>query len=105
MGGAALRPGSCTKDRKYCANSAGLRSDREYTKAIPPGVTLSYSEVAERMGEPKSVRAVAAACGANKLAVAVPCHRVVGRDGSLTGYRWGVERKRALLQREAATRR
>ena len=60
----------------------------------------SYTEVAERIGSPTSVRAVAAACAANTLAVAVPCHRVVRSDGGLSGYRWGVERKRALLARE-----
>ena len=69
-------------------------------QAIPPGATLSYGELAARVGEPKAVRAVAAACAANKVAVAIPCHRVVGAGGALTGYRWGVERKRALLQRE-----
>ena len=63
--------------------------------------TASYSQIAERIGAPKSVRAVAQACGANALAVAIPCHRVVRSDGSLSGYRWGVERKGALLQREA----
>ncbi|HEX5683211.1 MAG TPA: bifunctional DNA-binding transcriptional regulator/O6-methylguanine-DNA methyltransferase Ada [Ideonella sp.] len=68
---------------------------------IPPGRTLSYAEVAERIGAPTAVRAVAQACGANALAVAIPCHRVVRSDGSLSGYRWGVERKRSLLEREA----
>jgi AraC family transcriptional regulator of adaptative response/methylated-DNA-[protein]-cysteine methyltransferase len=68
---------------------------------IPVGTTASYSEIAERIGAPKSVRAVAQACGANRLAVAIPCHRVVRNDGALSGYRWGVERKRALLEREA----
>ena len=71
-------------------------------QAIPPGTTATYAEVAERIGAPKSVRAVAAACAANALAVAIPCHRVVRTDGALSGYRWGVERKRALLDREAA---
>jgi len=70
---------------------------------IPPGRTMSYSEVAAALGQPRAVRAVAAACGANKLALLVPCHRVLGKDGGLTGYRWGVERKRALLERERAT--
>ena len=70
-------------------------------RAIPPGETASYSEVARRIGAPKSVRAVAGACAANALAVAIPCHRVVRNDGGLSGYRWGVERKRALLDREA----
>ena len=68
---------------------------------IPAGETRSYGEVAAELGQPSAVRAVAGACAANKLAVAVPCHRVVGRDGSLSGYRWGVARKRALLEREA----
>lgn len=67
---------------------------------IPPGQTLSYSEMAELIGAPKSARAVATACAANALAVAIPCHRVVRNDGALSGYRWGVERKRALLDRE-----
>jgi AraC family transcriptional regulator, regulatory protein of adaptative response / methylated-DNA-[protein]-cysteine methyltransferase len=68
---------------------------------IPPGQTASYAEVAQRIGAPKAVRAVAQACGSNALAVAIPCHRVVRTDGALSGYRWGVERKRALLEREA----
>ena len=69
-------------------------------RKVPPGSTVSYSELAERIGQPGSVRAVAGACAANRLAVAVPCHRVVRRDGDLSGYRWGVERKRELLRRE-----
>jgi O-6-methylguanine DNA methyltransferase len=68
---------------------------------IPVGTTLSYGEVARRIGAPASARAVALACAANMLAVAVPCHRVVWADGNLSGYRWGAERKRALLAREA----
>ncbi len=68
---------------------------------IPPGTTVSYSDIAERICAPKAVRAVAQACGANRIAVAIPCHRVVRRDGDLSGYRWGVERKRQLLAREA----
>ena len=70
-------------------------------RAIPAGSTASYREIAERIGAPKAVRAVAQACAANSLAVAIPCHRVVRHDGGLSGYRWGVERKRALLAREA----
>jgi len=70
---------------------------------IPAGSTASYTEIASRIGSPKAVRAVAQACAANALAVAIPCHRVVRNDGGLSGYRWGVERKRALLQREAGT--
>lgn len=69
-------------------------------RAIPAGATVSYSDLAQRIGSPKSVRAVAQACAANPLAVAIPCHRVVRQDGGLSGYRWGVERKRALLDRE-----
>jgi len=71
---------------------------------IPVGQTVSYAEVARRIGSPKSVRAVAGACTANKLAVAIPCHRVVRNDGSLAGYAWGIERKRKLLDREASHR-
>lgn len=69
---------------------------------IPVGTTLSYAEVAERIGAPGSARAVARACASNSMAVVVPCHRVVRTDGSVSGYRWGVQRKRALLAREAA---
>ena len=69
---------------------------------IPVGKTVSYAEIAQRIGSPKAVRAVAGACAANNLAVAVPCHRVVRTDGSLSGYAWGVERKRVLLAREAS---
>lgn len=69
-------------------------------REIPVGSTASYSDIAVRLGAPKSARAVAAACAANPLAVAIPCHRVVRRDGGLSGYRWGVERKRELLARE-----
>lgn len=71
-------------------------------REIPPGATASYAEIAERIGAPKAVRAVAGACAANHIAVAIPCHRVVRRDGQLSGYRWGVDRKRELLRREAA---
>ncbi|KAF1022933.1 MAG: Bifunctional transcriptional activator/DNA repair enzyme Ada [Paracidovorax wautersii] len=70
-------------------------------REIAPGQTVSYTQIAEAIGAPRAVRAVAQACAANRLAVAVPCHRVVRRDGDLSGYRWGVERKRELLAREA----
>ena len=69
---------------------------------IPAGETRSYTEIAKAIGAPAAVRAVAAACGANSIAVLIPCHRVVRGDGGLAGYRWGVERKRALLERERA---
>ncbi len=69
---------------------------------IPAGQTVSYAEVARRIGSPKAVRAVAGACAANTLAVAIPCHRVVRNDGAISGYAWGVDRKRMLLHREVA---
>ena len=72
-------------------------------REVPAGTTASYSEIADRVGSPKAARAVARACAANPLAVAVPCHRVVRNDGKLGGYRWGVQRKRALLAREASS--
>lgn len=68
---------------------------------IPYGTTVTYSELANKIGMPKAARAVASACAANTLAVAIPCHRVISHDGSLSGYRWGVERKKALLEKEA----
>lgn len=70
---------------------------------IPAGKTASYAQIAKRIGSPAAVRAVAGACAANAIAVAIPCHRVVRSDGSLSGYRWGVERKRALLARESGS--
>jgi AraC family transcriptional regulator of adaptative response/methylated-DNA-[protein]-cysteine methyltransferase len=72
-------------------------------REIPLGETATYSEVARRIGSPKAVRAVAGACAANNIALAIPCHRVIRNDGALSGYRWGVERKRTLLKRETAT--
>ena len=72
----------------------------EALRAIPPGETASYSRVAERLGNPRAARAVAGACAANPVAVAVPCHRVVAADGAIGGYRWGSGRKEALLARE-----
>ncbi|MBO0752286.1 MAG: bifunctional DNA-binding transcriptional regulator/O6-methylguanine-DNA methyltransferase Ada [Bradyrhizobiaceae bacterium] len=70
-------------------------------REVPAGETVSYAEIARRIGEPTAVRAVAQACAANKIAVAIPCHRVVRKDGALSGYRWGIERKRTLLEKEA----
>ncbi|MGC4005277.1 MAG: methylated-DNA--[protein]-cysteine S-methyltransferase [Pirellulales bacterium] len=67
---------------------------------IPKGNTVTYAQLAQSLGIPRAVRAVATACASNRLAVAIPCHRVVRTDGSLAGYRWGVERKAALLERE-----
>ena len=74
-------------------------------QGIPRGETRSYAEIAERIGRPAAVRAVAGACASNGVAVAVPCHRVVRSDGELSGYRWGAERKRELLTREAGSKR
>lgn len=73
-------------------------------RAIPLGHTATYTEIAERIGAPKSARAVGHACATNPIAVAIPCHRAVHRDGGLAGYRWGLERKRELLKREAGDR-
>jgi AraC family transcriptional regulator of adaptative response/methylated-DNA-[protein]-cysteine methyltransferase len=84
--------------------AAGTEFQRRVWRAlrtIPPGATASYADIARRIAAPKSFRAVAQACGANPLALAIPCHRVVRNDGGLSGYRWGVARKRALLEREA----
>ena len=71
-------------------------------REIPAGATASYTEIAKHIGAPKAVRAVASACASNTIAVAIPCHRVMRHDGTLSGYRWGIERKRVLLEREAA---
>lgn len=76
----------------------------EFLQAIPAGETRSYSAVAAAIGRPKAVRAVAGACAANRLALVIPCHRVIRGDGGLGGYRWGMERKRALLEREVASK-
>jgi AraC family transcriptional regulator of adaptative response/methylated-DNA-[protein]-cysteine methyltransferase len=73
----------------------------EALRTIPVGTTVTYSELANSIGAPNAVRAVAGACAANPIALAVPCHRVVGNDGDLTGYYWGVERKRELIKKEA----
>ena len=70
-------------------------------RTIPCGETVSYQQLANAIGKPKAVRAVASACAANKLAIIIPCHRVVRGDGTLSGYRWGVSRKAQLLRREA----
>jgi AraC family transcriptional regulator of adaptative response/methylated-DNA-[protein]-cysteine methyltransferase len=70
-------------------------------RRIPAGKTASYTDIAQQIGRPKAARAVAQACAANTIAVAIPCHRVVRNDGDLSGYRWGVARKQALLNKEA----
>ncbi len=71
-------------------------------RQIPRGETRTYAEVAQAIGQPTAVRAVARACASNPVAIAVPCHRVIGSNGALTGYRWGVERKKKLLGMERA---
>ena len=71
-------------------------------RAIPVGTTVTYTELARRIGGPRWARAVASACAANSIALAIPCHRVIRSNGALSGYRWGVERKRMLLHKEAA---
>jgi len=83
----------------------GLHSRRGFGRLcarLPRGETRTYAEVAQAIGQPTAVRAVARACGSNPIAIAVPCHRVIGSDGALTGYRWGVERKKKLLGMERA---
>ena len=79
-----------------------FRVGDSYAATSSAGVTVSYAELAARVGVPTGARAVAGACAANPVAVAIPCHRVVRNDGALSGYRWGVERKRILLDREAS---
>uniref|UniRef100_UPI003CFEFCB9 methylated-DNA--[protein]-cysteine S-methyltransferase n=1 Tax=Alcaligenes faecalis TaxID=511 RepID=UPI003CFEFCB9 len=74
----------------------------EFLRHIPAGQTLSYTEIAERLGMPKGARAVARACASNILAIAIPCHRVLRQSGDLAGYRWGLERKKTLVERERA---
>jgi AraC family transcriptional regulator of adaptative response/methylated-DNA-[protein]-cysteine methyltransferase len=75
----------------------------EALRRIPLGTTTTYGALAAAMGEPKATRAVARSCARNPVSLAVPCHRVIGADGSLTGYRWGIPRKQAILAKEAAT--
>ena len=105
---AAVRDGSDLTQSRASHESLDLRGTVfqlrvwQALRAIPRGETRSYSQLARQMGEPKSTRAVARACATNRVALLVPCHRVVGASGSLTGYRWGVERKRQLLQVEGA---
>ncbi len=96
-----LRPGAgITEIPLDIRGTAFQRRVWEELQRIPPGQTRAYSEIARRIGNPQAVRAVARACATNSISVVVPCHRVVGKNGSLTGYRWGLERKRALLNSE-----
>jgi AraC family transcriptional regulator of adaptative response/methylated-DNA-[protein]-cysteine methyltransferase len=82
------------------ADACGTRCAAEALRGIPLGQTTTYSALAAAMGEPKATRAVARACAQNPVSLAVPCQRVVGKDGDVTGYRWGVARKRSLLAGE-----
>lgn len=98
---ARLRPGSAAADIPLdIRGTAFQRRVWEELRRIPAGHTRTYSEIARRIGSPRAVRAVARACATNSLSIVVPCHRVVGKSGSLTGYRWGVDRKQALLASE-----
>lgn len=92
---------------KFPLDMRGTLFQKKVWKAltqIPIGKTETYGELAQRLGMPKAVRAVARACGANPIAIIVPCHRVVGTNGSVTGYRWGIDRKRKLLEAEATAK-
>lgn len=95
-----------TRDSKLPLDLHGTEFQKrvwESLRRIPLGRTSSYRDIAKRIGRPTASRAVAQACGANPVAVAVPCHRVVRTDHSLSGYRWGIERKAELLRREGAS--
>ncbi|CCQ73327.1 bifunctional DNA-binding transcriptional regulator/O6-methylguanine-DNA methyltransferase Ada [Magnetospira sp. QH-2] len=94
------RPGSDLDLPLHIQGTAFQQRVWQALRAIPKGQTTTYGQLATQLGQPLAVRAVAGACAANKLGVAVPCHRVVAADGSLTGYRWGLQRKRQLLDRE-----
>jgi AraC family transcriptional regulator of adaptative response/methylated-DNA-[protein]-cysteine methyltransferase len=103
---ASVREGTDLSESRSRLDSLDLRGTVfqlrvwQALRQIPRGETRSYSELARAMGDPKATRAVARACAVNRVALVVPCHRVVGASGSLTGYRWGVERKRQLLESE-----
>jgi AraC family transcriptional regulator of adaptative response/methylated-DNA-[protein]-cysteine methyltransferase len=106
----SVREGTDLSESRKLANALDLRGTVfqlrvwQALRNIPRGETRTYSQLAREMGEPKSTRAVARACATNRVAVLVPCHRVVGVSGSLTGYRWGVERKQQLLEAEREAR-
>jgi AraC family transcriptional regulator of adaptative response/methylated-DNA-[protein]-cysteine methyltransferase len=102
--GLVERPGSGAELPLDIRGTAFQRRVWQALREIPPGTTVSYAELARRLGAPTAVRAVASACAANTLAVAVPCHRVVRSDGGLSGYRWGLDRKAVLLAREEGDR-
>lgn len=94
-------PHSAPPNLSICLQGTAFqRSVWQALAGIPPGQTVSYSQLAHELQKPTAARAIAGACAANKLAVIIPCHRVIRGDGSLGGYRWGIARKRALLQRE-----
>jgi AraC family transcriptional regulator of adaptative response/methylated-DNA-[protein]-cysteine methyltransferase len=99
-----LLAGPCNEHKLPLAPQCTVFQRRVWTAlcAIPLGRTVSYSEVADMIDSPGAARAIARACAANPVAVAIPCHRVVRSDGALSGYRWGIERKRALLELEGA---
>lgn len=100
-----LVDGACAVARELPLDIRGTTFQQQVWQAlreIPRGSTVTYAQLARAIGRPSATRAVAQACGANPLAVVIPCHRVIGADGSLTGYRWGVARKRELLDREQA---
>jgi len=99
---AVERPGTALDEPLDLQGTAFQRRVWQALREIPAGRTTTYGELARRIGAPDAVRAVGTACGANPVSVLVPCHRVLRGDGALAGYRWGVERKRALLDRERA---
>lgn len=97
-------PGSASDFALDLQGSAFELNVWEALRQIPAGRTSTYGEIAKKLGVPRQAREVGGACAANRLAVVVPCHRVVKKDGSISGYRWGVRRKRALIEREARAR-
>ncbi len=98
--GLVASPGNTFNDPIRMVGTPFQRRVWEELRKIPAGETISYKELAVRIEKPTAVRAVAGACGANPMALIIPCHRVIGANGSLTGYRWGTDRKKELLSRE-----